>query len=376
MKKTEKAIIITIAVSMLQMLAVVFDGSVSALETWKCADAKRIWEFPNDHGSHYAYKTEWWYFTGNLSSLGGRRFGYQLTFFRQGIRLGLPAPNNPWSVRDLFFAHFAVTDVQNGRIFSAERASRAGPGLAGANVDNLQVWLLKWSAVMNGATIMLYARDKDLEIALELTPRKPVVLHGNEGFSRKGSDQCQASHYYSFTDLSTKGSIQTPANIGGETVIGTSWFDHEFGSSQLGADQEGWDWFSLHISDGSDLMFYLLRRHDGSFVPESSGTFVLPDGTMRHLRLADLSVTVLDTWKSERSGAVYPSRWKLSLESLGIEFDVLPLVADQELETRQSTNITYWEGLVEGSGTSQGKAVTVEGYVELTGYAGSLAEVF
>ena len=215
-----------------------------------------------------------------------------------------------------------------------------------------------------------------MQLKLELKPRKPLAFHGDRGLSRKGAGKGQASYYTSFTDLATSGSIKTKAGGAVITVQGVSWFDHEFGSAQLAQDQEGWDWFGLHLSDGRDLMIYLLRKTDKSLNPESSGTIVEPDGTSRHIQLSDISVTVLDRWKSKRSGGSYPCRWRITIPSEQIDITVAPLVADQELDTRQTTGIIYWEGAVAGQGTSAGRQVACEGYVELTGYAGSLGGIF
>jgi predicted secreted hydrolase len=159
-------------------------------------------------------------------------------------------------------------------------------------------------------------------------------------------------------------------------VKGVSWFDHEFGSNQLAAEQAGWDWFSLHLSDGKDLMLYFLRRSDGAIEPASSGTMVDRQGRSRHLSLSAVKIDVLDRWKSPHSGASYPSRWRIRIPDEGLDQLVSPLLPDQELVTTRSTGITYWEGAVEGRGTSESRKVTCLGYVELTGYARELGGLF
>ena len=266
--------------------------------------------------------------------------------------------------------------LHEGSFVMDERISRAGPGLAGALIGNMEVWLFNWKAQMKEATIFLEAQNNDLQLKLELTPQKPLTFHGERGLSRKGAGTGQASYYTSFTDLATRGSIKTKAGGSVITVQGVSWFDHEFGSAQLDQGQEGWDWFGLHLSDGRDMMIYLLRKADRSVNPESSGTMVEPDGTSRHIKLSDISVTVLDRWKSSKSGGNYPCRWRITIPSEQIDITVAPLVADQELDTRKTTGIIYWEGAVAGQGTSAGKRVASEGYIELTGYAGSLGGIF
>jgi predicted secreted hydrolase len=349
-------------------------GRVRGEEEWAQAVRPWPWSFPRDHGAHPQFRTEWWYFTGNLRDAEGIRHGYQLTFFRHGVRKEAARPHNPWSVRDVFLAHMAVADGASGRFRWAERASRAGPGLAGASSEGMAVWVLDWSARMSGGEIRLEARTAHVSLELTLRPRRAVVLHGEHGLSRKGPAQGQASHYVSLTDLETAGTLR----LGDRSVAvaGTSWFDQEFGSNQLTPEQVGWDWFSLHISDGHDLMIYLLRLQDGSLEPASSGTLVAPDGSWRHLRLPDIRVSVLDRWKSPRSGGTYPSRWRIEIPSARLDLDVAPLLPDQELVTEGSTGVTYWEGMVLGRGRSQGQPATCEGYVELTGYAGGIGGLF
>lgn len=329
-----------------------------------------------DHGSHPAFRTEWWYFTGNLADTMGRRFGYQLTFFRQGVVFNASDPVNPWSIRDLFPAHFTITDVSATEFFSAERLSRKGPGLAGALENRMDIRVLNWSAKMEQGTISLEARDRGVELSLYLFPKKPLILHGQNGLSQKGSQKGQASYYYSYTDLATTGRIKPPAYSSPIPVRGTSWFDHEFGSNQLASNQVGWDWFSLHLSNGEDLMIYFLRRSDGSVEPNSAGTLVNADGGSRALKLSDMRVEVLAYWESPRSGARYPSRWRIEIPAAKISLLISPLLANQELVTERSTGVIYWEGAVDGKGKSRGQEVTCEGYVEMTGYAGPLTGLF
>jgi predicted secreted hydrolase len=346
----------------------------AAAGEWAVAEGTRTWSFPRDHGSHPEYRTEWWYFTGTLASGDGHRFGYQLTFFRQGVVPAAPDPGNPWSVRDLYLAHFALSDAEAGSFSFGERVSRAGPGLAGAATGGLHAWVLDWQAAA-GETIALEAREGDVGIRLSLRSRGAPVLHGSGGLSRKGPARGQASWYASVTDLETSGVVRTRA--GGEIAVrGASWFDHEFGSGQLAEDVAGWDWFGLRLSDGRALMVYRLRRRDGSAAPESSGTLVGADGATRHLSRDEVAVEPLATWKSPSSGARYPSRWRLRVPSEDLVLELSPLVADQELRTAKSTGVTYWEGAVSGGGSRAGAPVAVEGYVELTGYAGGLGGLF
>jgi len=343
---------------------------------WSQAVEPRRWTFPRDYGAHPEYRTEWWYFTGNLVDDLGFQYGYQLTFFRQGIRKKVGSAGNPWSIRDIYFAHFTITDVKEGCFKVAERISRAGPGLAGALMETMKVWIFDWSATMEGPVIFLEAKKGEMELTLKLIPRKPLVFHGENGLSKKGAREGQASYYTSFTDLETQGFLKTHKGGALTAVKGTSWFDHEFGSNQLNQNQEGWDWFSLHLADGKDLMIYLIRRKDGSTEAESSGTLVEPGKISHHLDLRDISVTVLGRWKSPRSGGNYPSRWRIRVLSFGIDLYIEPVVADQELNMEEPTGIIYWEGAVRGKGTSEGRNVICDGYVELTGYSRSLGGIF
>ncbi len=343
---------------------------------WKKAEGVRQWSFPRDHGSHPEYRTEWWYFTGNLADAAGRKYGYQLTFFRYGLALKPRDPGNPWSVRDIYLVHFAMTDASNNTFRYTDRVSRKGPGLASADERKMNVDVLGWSAVMDKNLIRLKAAFEGMEIKLDLIPVKAPVLHGRQGLSKKGPMPGQASYYYSFTDLKTAGSIKLPGIQGETAVTGTSWFDQEFGSNQLSADQAGWDWFALHLSDGRDLMIYKLRKKDGAVEKESSGTLVEPDGTSRTVVLSDMTTDILGYWKSPKTKGKYPAVWRIRVPSAHIDVTVKPIVAGQELANTVSSGITYWEGAVEGTGASRGKEVKVQGYVELTGYAGSIGGTF
>ncbi len=368
----------TSAIALLAFLFLIAMGQYPACadEAWKQAIAPRQWQFPRDHGAHPEFRTEWWYFTGNVTDALGTRFGYQVTFFRHGIRTEAIDPANPWSLRDIYPAHFAITNVTGASFVHNDRISRAGPGLAGADVRTMDVWNLDWSARMENGTIRLSARHVDMDLDVTLRPRKPLVLHGENGLSRKGPRPGQASYYYSFTDLETTGTLKTHGLNRPVAVTGTSWFDHEFASNSLSEDQAGWDWFSLHFSDGRDLMLYVLRKTDGSLEKESSGTIVEPDGRARHLSLSDIKISVLGTWQSQKTGGRYPNRWRIDIPSADLSFVIATLLPDQELTTSDSTRINYYEGVVAGTGSSNRKEVRCEGYVEMTGYAGTIGGLF
>jgi predicted secreted hydrolase len=277
----------------------------------------------------------------------------------------------------VFLAHLAVTDVAGGRFTWAERVSRTGPGLAGAEEASLGVRLLSWSAREEGGRFVLDAADGPLSLHLVLTPgASPPVLHGPGGLSRKGDKPGQASWYYSLPDLAAEGRLGVPWVGEPIPVRGQVWFDHEFGSNQMAPDQTGWDWFGLRLDDGRKLMLYLIRRSDGTVEPASGGTLVEADGRTRPLGSGDFLVRVLDRWLSPRSGGRYPSRWRITLAGEGLELEVRPALTDQELSTDHSTGVTYWEGVVEARGSRRGAPVRGEGYAELTGYAGRLGGLF
>lgn len=325
--------------------------------------------FPEDHGAHPGFRTEWWYYTGHLRAADGRRFGFQLTFFRRGIAHS-DVRTNPsrWAIRHLYLAHFALTDIAGKQFQYAEKISRPGLGKAGAEEGRLHVWIDRWHAEARtgGEAHRLKADADGFAIDLNLKPTNPPVVHGDDGLSRKGDQPGQASHYYSLTRLATRGTvILDEARV---DVEGTSWMDHEFGSADLGSDLVGWDWFSIQLDDETEVMVYQLRHADGTPAPVSSGTLVFSDGRTKHLAGSDFRIDVLDSWTSPRSGARYPSGWRLTLVDVALRITLTPVLADQELVTRRSTQVTYWEGAVRIHGTHHGRRVEGQGYVELTGY--------
>jgi len=337
---------------------------------WKDAAPGRAISLPADHGSHPDYRIEWWYYTGNLDAEDGRRFGYQLTFFRVGVD---PAPANPsrWAVRDLLMAHLALTDVNGRRFRFTERLNRSGPGWAGAAVDSCRIWNKNWQVTRDaGGVHRLQARGGGIALDLGLEETRPAVLHGDHGYSQKGSAAGNASHYYSLTRMRTRGTIGLDgAQI---AVTGQSWMDHEFGTSFLEPGQVGWDWFSIQLEDGRDLMLFQLRRSDGTVDPRSSGTLVEPDGTATPVTLAGaLKLTPGRTWTSPSSGARYPVQWDVSVPGSDVALSVIAAVDDQELHTDRSSGVTYWEGAIDVTGQVRGHPVKGRGYLEMTGYSGA-----
>ena len=334
---------------------------------WREAEAGYRYEFPRDHAAHEDYAIEWWYYTGNLQAKDGRRFGYQLTFFRIGVTRQ-PANPSRWAVRDLYMTHFAISDIEQKRFHSFDRINRAGVGWAGAATDAYRVWNEDWSARLDGRDHVLSASNGDYKLDLRLTPAKPEVRHGENGISQKGPSAGNASHYYSLTRLETAGQL----TVGGETfeAAGLSWMDHEFGTSFLEEEETGWDWFSIQLDDGRELMLFQIRRRDGQIDPSSSGTLIERDGRATPIRFGEFALTPGDVWRSPASSAEYPTAWTIDLPQNQLKLTVRAAFADQEWRTAESTGVTYWEGSINVEGTAEGRRVGGRGYLEMTGYAG------
>jgi predicted secreted hydrolase len=335
-------------------------------------------EFPRDHGPHPGFRTEWWYYTGNLFTDTGRRFGFQLTFFRYqltafGGAAAWPEPHSAWRTRQIYIGHAALSDPATKRHFQAERAARGALGMAGAVQEGAEVtvFLNDWRAVLLPDGHSLEAAGDEFAFQLELKPVKEPVRHGIEGYSRKGAAPERASCYYSFSRLEAGGTV----TVSGKSlpVKGLAWMDHEFSTAPLEPEIAGWDWFSLQLADGSEIMIFILRRRDGGIDPASSGSYIDRSGALRHLERSYFAIETLATWKSAQSGAVYPSRWRIAVPLAGIDAVVSSILPDQEMRTGQTTGIVYWEGGVDLKGTKNGEAVAGHGYVELTGYAGPVA---
>ncbi|GAB4347561.1 MAG: lipocalin-like domain-containing protein [Gammaproteobacteria bacterium] len=320
----------------------------------------REFRFPQDHANHPDYRHEWWYFTGNLSTPAGRAFGYQFTLFRFALLPGEPERTSAWAPRSVYMGHLAVSDVEGKRFLTRQKLGRAAVGLAGASPEPLRVWLENWRLEgdpENGEPSRLSAAGDGVGIELRLAPEKPVVLQGDRGLSQKGAEPGNASYYYSIPRLVTEGELV----LGEEKfqVAGRSWMDHEWGSSALGSDVVGWDWFALQLRDGRDLMFYHLRGKSGASDSRSAGTVVNLDGSVLPLAATDVQLSTRTRWKSPRTGIVYPIAWRLRIPSLDLTLEVEPRFAEQEWVEP----VRYWEGAVTVTGDVAG-----EGYVELTGY--------
>ncbi len=362
-----------LAFSLLVAMAVLGTHAEADSDGWRRVEGPPELSFPADHGPHPEYRTEWWYVTGLVADAEGSQRGFQLTFFRQGIDPSPPAPGqSDLRTRHVLAGHLAVADLPARRFLTAERLRRADGLLAGWSTDGLDIWLEDWSIRLDaGGALHLAAEDREVGIGLDLTmePTRPLVRQGVSGFSQKGPETGNASVYLSWTRLATHGNLTVAGRA--IAVTGTSWMDHEWGTSQLGPDVVGWDWFSLRLNDGRDLMVYRLRRADGSADPASSGTLVASDGSTRRLDAAEIVLEPGATWTSPATGATYPVRWRLAVPTAGIDLEVAPMLDKAEVDGRASTGVAYWEGPVTVAGSTSG-----EGYVELTGYAGSLTGRF
>jgi predicted secreted hydrolase len=350
--------------------------------------------FPRDLGPHNDYQTEWWYYTGNLQTADGRPFGFQFTIFRRALTPegettdstdstdfssesvksveSVVPSSSDWRTEQVYLAHFTISDIAADAFYPAERFSRGAAGLAGATADPYRVWLEDWSVEeIAPGQVRLRAQTGDVvtgNVALDLvlTETRPPVLHGDGGLSQKGPEPGNASYYYSLIGQQAAGAV----TVDGERfdVTGRAWKDHEWSTSALSDGAVGWDWVSLQMDDGGALMLFEIRRADGTREPLSAGTYVAPDGTLTHLTQGDWTLEVTDTWTSLTSGGEYPAGWRITVPSVGLVLSGRPQMANQEL----NVSTVYWEGAVTFEGTRDGAPVAAEGYIELTGYAGSM----
>ena len=338
--------------------------------------APQAFVFPGDHGPHPQFRQEWWYVTGNLDGPGGERFGFELTFFRFALApppagalsaadgRAAPAAASAWRTREVYMAHFAITDVAAQRFSYAQKLARGALGLAGAQRAPLRVWIDDWTlaAPGGGAEWKLAAAQPGYALELRLQPLTPPVSNGEAGLSRKSDLPGSASYYYSVPRIAVHGTLSRQGKP--LAVAGLAWLDREWGSGGLGPGQAGWDWFALQLDDGTELMFYALRARDGSRDPHSAGTWVESSGEAHGLASAAVGIEVTGRWTSA-DGVQYPAAWRIRVPSLGLEVAVHPVLAAQELRTAPR----YFEGAVDVRGTRAGRSLGGRGYVELVGYA-------
>ena len=341
------------------MIAWLAAGLFAGVPAWREALPGYRFDFPRDHFDHPDFQTEWWYYTGNLRTASGRRYGFELVFFRQGQRRGPSANASAWRVDDLYLAHLALTDIDHPSFHYFRRLNRAGPGLAGVSFDQGRIWNGNWQSLWNlaGDVQTITALAEGIRFTLRLTPRTPPIIHGENGVSQKAEGPGRASYYVSFPLLDAAG------DVNGAAVTGTAWMDHEWFTHQLEANQRGWDWFSIQLDNRSEWMLFQIRRSDGSLDPYSSGTYIAPDGRATHLTRAQFRLQPLETWTSPHTGAHYPIAWRIEIPSLSLSLTCRAAVPDQELIAGDSSGPNYWEGAVTFTGSAAGV-----GYLEMTGY--------
>jgi len=347
-------------------VAVLLFVTVAATAQYRDALPGYRYKFPRDHFSHPDFQTEWWYYTGNVKSANGRRFGFELTFFRQAVDRGSKAVS-AWTVRDLYFAHLALSDLDDGKFLHSQRFNRAGPGIAGVSEGDGRIWNGNWQVTWRGDEQILQGIDERFALHFTLRSTKPPVIHGVNGVSQKAEGAGRASHYISLTCLNAEGDIE----LGGRKfqVLGTAWMDHEFFTHQLETDQVGWDWTSIQLQDNTELMLFHIRRKDGSIDPHSAGTFVDVRGDTTHLRSDEFNLEPAGArWASPSTGAIYPVRWKISIPRLGIVLESSTSLPSQELSSSAGFVPAYWEGAVVFAGIKGRSPIGGVGYLEMTGY--------
>jgi len=324
------------------------------------------YEFPRDNFNHPDFQTEWWYYTGNLKSAEGHEFGFELTFFREALTRDKQKESD-WSAPDVYMAHLALSDISGHEFYHRERLNRAGPGLAGINTDTGLIWNGNWQTQWSGNTQTLQAVSDAFGLRLALESKKPAVIHGIDGVSQKSAGEGHASHYISLTRLAATGDVELHGKK--FQVTGTAWMDHEFFTQQFGAEQTGWDWFSLQLDDNTELMLFRIRRKDGSTDPFSSGTYIDAQGKATHLPQRDFSLQPLgETWTSDSNRAAYPIHWHVTVPSLRINLDLTTPLKPQELAGTTPLSPSYWEGAIRIAGTRGATPLAGVGYLEMTGY--------
>lgn len=352
-----------------------FDESITASDAlsgiesddFAKADSVIDFEFPRDHAAHDKFKTEWWYFTGNISD-GSDYFGYQFTIFRNAIIAEKDSIINDWATSQNYLSHFAITDVSNNKFYFDEKLSRQSVGLAGTNAVPLKVWLEDWQ--ISGDYTLGYGKpifkinafSDNYGIDLELKPEKDPVFQGDNGLSAKSNTPGNASYYYSYTRLKTTGRVI----INGKTheVNGWSWMDREWSTSALEQGQKGWDWFSIQLDDTTEIMYFRLRGKDNKTSNFAKGSYIKKNGKKINLSQNQVKLDVIEYYKND-NGSEYPSKWVLNIPNEKINLTITPKLKDQELKV----TVRYWEGAVKVKGTKNGTAISGQGYVELTGYA-------
>lgn len=337
----------------------------------------REFSFPRDHGEHPEFETEWWYYTGHLETNNNEMFGFQLTFFRVSLNKETSS-NSKWHTNSIHLAHFALTDEVNKKFYHFEKTNRESFGLAGSSPDALNIWngskkndANKWQSFMEGEKIFIDVKEDEIHLKLQVKPKKPLILQGDNGFSKKGADEGEASYYYSYTRLVGDGTLNL--NDKDYKIKNASlWMDREFTSSKLAQATEGWDWFAIQLNDNTEIMVYQLRDKKNNPNEFSSGTFVDTNGNKINLNHNDFKIEVLSYWKSKNTNIKYPSEWNIKIPKLNKSLNIKPVLPEQELTTERTTNVSYWEGrakVYDNSKPSEKENNQLgNAYVELVGY--------
>lgn len=337
-----------------------------ALAQYRTALPGYRYQFPRDHFNHPDFQTEWWYYTGNLKTQDGHKFGFELTFFRQALQRDAQS-NSAWNAGDLYLAHLALSDLDGGAFLHAERINRAGPGLAGVDESAQRIWNGNWSVQWNSQNQELQAIDPRFALRMAMRSLKPPVIHGQNGVSQKSEGAGHASHYISLPRLETRGKIILHGKR--FDVAGTVWMDHEFFTHQLTREQIGWDWLSIQLDNNTELMLFHLRRQDGAIDRYSSGTFVDAQGKAIFLHETDFLLQPAGkTWTSKETHAAYPVSWKIAVPRLGLELEATTALDSQELTGKTKTTPSYWEGAISLTGRVAHAKISGTGYLEMTGY--------
>ena len=346
--------------------------------------AKKVsYSFPKDHAAHPDFQVEWWYYTGHLKEVFKaahadrlpETYGFELTFFSVRFPQKKTAYRySDWIAPRFYFAHFALSDKNKKVFYFAEKSNRSIAGIAGEKTRSFHVWNEDWFAKMEKGRFYLKAQlesqGKSISLALELDPLKPPVIHGLEGVSLKGPQQGNYSHYYSITRI--KAQAVLTINNKNVPLQGIAWMDHEWMNNFSFNNLLKWDWFSLQLDNNQEIMFYILRDQHEKPLSISSGSLVDSKGNRHHLDQQQVSIQVLNYWKSPLTQIRYPIEWVLNMKHKAnkqSKLSIRPYFNNQELDTRKSSQIVYWEGAVQVEGVFKGQSVQGKGYVEMTGYS-------
>lgn len=329
----------------------------------------REFVFPEDHGPHPEFRTEWWYFTGNTVSSDGKHYGYQFTIFRQANAKAKTETGSEWETNQIYMAHVALTDTSGNKFHSDEIFARGAAGLARVSASPFVAHVNHWSAEGNLISdctgclqLKLQAKADGFSIDLNLKSVKPVVYQADRGYSQKGHAPGNASHYYSLTRMETSGHIHIGDRA--EAVSGLSWMDHEWSTSALDDQLVGWDWVSLQFDDGRELMYYQLRTQDGNAFGTSEGTLVDKNGGTERLRIHEIEFQPVRNWTNPHTRVSYPVSWTLNIPNRNLSLEIEPVIDNQE----HDRIFRYWEGAVKVAGREGADRIVGSGYLELVGY--------